>query len=113
MPELQTLLDCAFHWERTAGDRRWMTQPMGGRVATWTWKEAMDEARRMAAHLEALRLPRGSGIAICSKNCAWWILADLAVWMAGHVSVPLYPVLTAATVRYVLEHSQARLLFVG
>jgi long-chain acyl-CoA synthetase len=114
MPELRTLLDCALHWERTAGDRRWLTQPMGGgRLATWTWKEGMDEVRRMAAYLDGLRLPPGSSVALCSKNCAWWILADLAISMAGHVSVPLYPVLTADTVRYVLEHSQATLLFVG
>ena len=32
-------------------------------------------------------------IGILSKNCAWWIMSDLAIWMAGYVSVPLYPTL--------------------
>ena len=40
-------------------------------------------------------------------------MADLATRVAGHVSVPLYPNLTPDAVRHVLEHSQARLLFVG
>ena len=40
-------------------------------------------------------------------------MADWAIWMAGHVSVPLYPTSSAESVRYVLEHSESRLLFVG
>ncbi|MDO8860922.1 AMP-binding protein [Haliea sp. E1-2-M8] len=51
--------------------------------------------------------------ALMSKNCAEWILADLAIWAAGHVSVPLYPNLTSTTVRQIMEHSESRLLFVG
>ncbi len=52
-------------------------------------------------------------MAILSKNCAWWLLADYAIMMAGHVSVPLYPTLTAHTVRQIHEHSESRALFVG
>ena len=48
-----------------------------------------------------------------SKNCAHFIIAELAVWMAGHATVALYPTLNADTVAYILEHSEARLLFVG
>jgi long-chain acyl-CoA synthetase len=41
-------------------------------------------------------------VAILSKNCAWWMMTDLAIWMAGYVSVPLYPTLAADTVRQIL-----------
>ena len=44
----------------------------------------------MAAYLRSLDLPERSQIAIFSKNTAWWVLADLAIWMAGHVSVTLF-----------------------
>ena len=114
--ECKNLLECAFHWESAGADRIWLTQPMGGgddNIKTWTWAEAVGEARRMAAYLKSLDLPERSSIALCSKNCAHWILADLAIWMAGHVSVPLFHVLTADIVAYILEHSEARLLFVG
>ncbi len=33
--------------------------------------------------------------------------------MAGHVSVPLYPTLTAETIGRILEHSEAKLVFIG
>ena len=110
----ETTLQRAFHWESTRPDAIWLTQPMGGGVVREiTWKEAMDEARRMAAHLRSLDFPARSNVGLFSKNSAWWILADLAIWMAGHVSVPLYPTLAADTIREILEHSESRLVFVG
>lgn len=103
-----------YHWERHAADRVAFTQPMGGgRVRELRWAEAAGEARRMAAHLASLNLPPRSHIAILSKNTVWWMLADYAIWMAGHVSVPLYPTLAPDTIRQILEHSGSRLLFVG
>ena len=87
-----------FHWERSAPDRVVLTQPLGGGVVrNYTWAQVMDESRRMAAHLKSLSFEPGSRIAILSKNCAHWLMADFAIWLAGHVSVPLYPTLAAVS----------------
>ncbi len=108
------LLARAAHWEASTPDKVFLTQPHGGGQTTdYTWRQTMDEARRMATHLAGLNLPPRSQIAIAGKNSAHWIMADLAIWMAGHVSVPLYPTLSSETARKILEHSEARLLFVG
>ena len=110
----QLALQRLYHWEKTAPDRVILTQPQGGGVIRdFTWGQAIGEVRRMAAHLRSLGFPPGSRIAILSKNCAHWLLADFAIWMAGHVSVPLYPTLAAGTIRQILEHSESKLLFVG
>lgn len=112
----KTILDWAVHWEKEAPDMLHFVQPMVGgtdTVKTWTFAQASQEARRMAAYIQRLGLPPKSRIAICSKNCAYWIMADWAIWMAGHVSVPIYPVLNAATTGYILEHSDSKVLFVG
>lgn len=91
-----------------------MIQPLGGgQLREYNWYDFQNEALRMAAYLRSLNLAPGSHIALLSKNCAEWIICDLAIWMAGHVSVPLYPTLTSTTVRQILEHSGAPLLFVG
>ena len=108
-----------YHWEKTTPDRMLFTQPYDGaakgtgQVRTWTWKQAADETRRIAAYLKGLNLPPKSPIALISKNTAHWLMTDWAIWMAGHVSVPLYPTLAAETVRQILEHSEAKLLFIG
>jgi len=114
--DCKTLLECAYYWEENDSSRVFFTQPMGGgdaNIKTWTWKEAVGEARKMAAYLKSLDLPEKSNIALCSKNCAHWIIADMAIWMAGHVTIPIFPILTADIVQYTLEHSESKLLFVG
>jgi long-chain acyl-CoA synthetase len=103
-----------WHWERARANHLFLSQPVGGgRLREYSWWQAVDEARRMAAWLLAQGYEPGSRIAIMSKNCAHWIMADFAIWMAGHVSVPLYPTLTAHSVRQVLEHSGACAVFAG
>jgi long-subunit acyl-CoA synthetase (AMP-forming) len=109
-----TPLSCLYHWEKTRPQAVHFTQPIGnGQVIEYTWAQIMDQVRRMAAHLQWLGLPPKSQIALLGKNSAHWIMADWAIWMAGHVTVPLYPTLNAETVRYILEHSESKLLFIG
>jgi long-chain acyl-CoA synthetase len=103
-----------YHWEKTTPDRVALTQPLGGGpVRDYTWRELAEQTRRMAAHIQSLGLPPGSRIALLSKNTAHWLMTDFAIWMAGHISVPLYPTLAAGTIRQILEHSESKLLFVG
>lgn len=110
----RTPLACLYHWERTRPDTVHLTQPVGGgKAVEYTWKQILDQVRRMAAHLQSLNLPPKSNVAILGKNSAHWMMTDWAIWMAGHVSVPLYPTLAADTVRYILTHSEAKVLFVG
>tara|TARA_B100000614_G_scaffold132728_1_gene118277 strand:+ start:820 stop:2484 length:1665 start_codon:yes stop_codon:yes gene_type:complete len=96
------------------GDQVAMVQPLGGdKVRSYTWEEVADEAYRMAGYLQALGVQTGDRVALVSKNCAEWIMADLAIWIAGGVSVPLYPTLVADSVKLILEHSESKILFVG
>ncbi|PSF05767.1 AMP-binding acetyl-CoA synthetase [Marinobacter fuscus] len=107
-------LEMVYHWESSSPDSLYMTQPIGhGKVVEYTWGRAVNEARRMAAYLKSLNLPEKSRIGLISKNCAHWIMTDWAIWMAGHVSVPLYPTLNADTVNYILNHAECDVLFVG
>src|SRR5690348_8853582 len=104
---METQLDGIYRLEKDHPSRVWLTQPMGGgRVVDLTFREAMNEARRIATFLEKKGYPKGSRIALFSKNTAYWIIADIAIWMAGHVTVPLYPTLTAESIRQILEHSE-------
>jgi long-chain acyl-CoA synthetase len=103
-----------YHWVKTKPNEIWFTQPMGnGVIKDYTWAQAYDETARMATYLSSFGWPAGSKVAILSKNCAHWIMSDLAIWMAGYVSVPLYPTLAAETVRQILEHSESKAVFVG
>lgn len=102
-----------YEMERRFPDRIALTQPENGNTRDWTWREVAQEVRMAAAYLRSLNYPPNSRIAILSKNCAHWLIADLAIWMAGHVSVPLYATLSADAVARLLAHSESRLMFVG
>ena len=114
MSDQTTILDRFFQHAKERPDDIYLTQPIGGgKVDDYSFARVLDESKRMAAYLKSLNLPPQSKIAIATKNCVHFFLSDLAIWMAGHVSVALYPTLTHDTVRYILEHSEAKLLFVG
>ncbi len=106
-------LDKFYHWETTTPDSPFLMQPIESKWHEYSFANAGKEIRAIAYALRQLNLPEGSTIAILSKNCAHWIMADLAIWMAGYISVPIYPSLSAPAVRYVLEHCDAKVLFIG
>ncbi len=110
---LKSPLAIFYQWEKEQANNLFMRQPYEGKNIDFTWKETGQEIRKMAQYLINQNLPAGSKIGLVSKNCAWWVMCDLAIMMAGHVSVPIYPNVNATTLNYVLTHSQAKFLFVG
>lgn len=110
---IQTPLEKLYQWTAQNPEKTFLRQPYSGEWIHYSWEKASDEIRRMAAYLRSLNLPPQSKIAIISKNCAHWIMSDLAIMMAGHVSVPLYPTIPADLIRYCLEHCEAKVAFIG
>jgi long-chain acyl-CoA synthetase len=107
-------LPCFYRWEKERAGQIYLTQPTGGgAVQDLSWSEAGNQVRRMASWLQAQGWPAGSRVAIIGKNSAHWILADLAIFMAGHISVPIYPTFNGEALAYILSHSEARACFVG
>ena len=114
MSQPKLMLDYIYDHESAHPDAVYLTQPIGGgQVVDYTWAQTLDQARRMAAHLQSRGMEPGARIAILSKNSAHFIIAELAIWIAGGTTVAIFPTETADTIRYVLEHSGASLLFVG
>ncbi len=110
----RTILDHVFDHESNRSDQVFLSQPVGGgRVIDYTWAQIVDQSRRMARHLQSFNLPPGARIAMLSKNCTHFIMAELAIWMAGGTTVAIFPTETAEIIRFVLQDSGASLLFVG
>lgn len=94
-------------------DQLYLCQPIDRQWRHWTWAEAVDEARRFGAALQRLGLKPGDRVGLISKNCAHWVIADMALLLGGFVSVPIYPTANARTIRQILEHSGAAACIVG
>ena len=114
MSDSRLILEYVYLHERDHPDRVFLTQPHdGGKTIDYTWGQVVDEARRMAAHLREQGVGDGAHVGLLSKNCAHFFIAELAIWMAGGTTVAIFPTEGPDTIRYVLEHSDSKLLFVG
>lgn len=56
---------------------------------------------------------KGDKIALCGRNCAAWACAFLATLTYGAVAVPILHEFTAEQIHNIVNHSEAKLLFVG
>jgi long-chain acyl-CoA synthetase len=113
MQKFHSPLDAFNFWVTNTPNKIYLRQPINRKFIEYTYKEVDTECRKIAAGLKKMNLGSKAHIAILSKNCAHWIMADLAIMMADCVSVPLYPTLDAGTIGQILTHSESKAIFIG
>jgi long-chain acyl-CoA synthetase len=102
-----------YHWEKKFHDRPLLRQPFGDQWEEYSWSEVGQMARKLASGLKAFGLRENAHIGLISKNCREWIIADLAIMMAGYISVPFFPSLKGEELEFLLDFGDVDLLFVG
>ena len=102
-----------YEWEQKLRDRPLLRQPFGDEWEIYTWGEVGQMARKLATGLKSLGLRENAHIGLISKNCREWIIADIAIMMAGYVSVPLFPSLKGEELSFLLDYGDVDLIFVG
>jgi long-chain acyl-CoA synthetase len=79
-----------------------------GAWAQLSWLECHERARQVAAGWLALGVEAGDRVAILASTRPEWVIADLASWMVGAVTVPIYPPSTAEQAAFIVADSGAR-----
>ena len=102
-----------YEWEKKFHDRPFLRQPFGDQWEEYTWAEAGQMARKLATGLKSMGLRENAHIGLISKNCREWIIADMAIMMAGYVSVPFFPSLKGEELGYLLDFGEVDLIFIG
>jgi long-chain acyl-CoA synthetase len=110
---LKTLNEVLYENEKKWADIVYLRQPINDVWHTITWKETLMRARKIATFLKSLGLQKGDRVAILSKNCAEWLIADFAISLGGFISIPLYATQHREMIHYVLEHAEVKAIFVG
>lgn len=110
---VQSPLEMFYRWERETPDQVYLRQPTKLVWQEYTWSEVADQVRRIASFLNSKDYPAGSRIAIWSANSKDWPIADLAIMLSGHISVPIYPGQDIASANYIFNHSEVKLVFAG
>ena len=110
---LKNPVETLLQWAKERPNQVWLNQPINDVWKAYTWAECEVQVRSMATALRNLGLPAGARIAISGRNTAHWFLADIAISMAGYISVGLYPKQSVDAVKYIFEHSETKAVFVG
>lgn len=113
MSEILTPLDAFLYWEKQAPNQIFLKQPINGKYITYTYSEVGIEIRKIATKLKSYNLPNRGHVALLSKNCAHWVMADLAIMISGYVSIPIYPTLNSASINQILVHSESKAIIIG
>ena len=76
-------------------------------------QEFFDRVRDFSLGLGVLGVEHGDRVAIVSDPRPEWVVSDFAILTGGYVSVPIYPTLPAAQMRYILADSSVRVAVVA
>ncbi len=85
----------------------------GGAWRSISHQQVYEDVRRAALGLRGLDVAPGDRVAILSENRPEWLISDFACVMSGAISVPLYPVLPADQIEYLLRDSEVKAIFVS
>lgn len=94
-------------------NKAYLHQPIDRKLKILTWQQVDNSARKVAHGLLLLGLAKGDRVGILSKNCAEWFICDIAIMMAGLVSVPIYATANRKTIKYIIDQSDCKAVFVG
>ena len=72
-----------------------------------------EKIKRIALGLSDLGIKAGDKVAIISENRPEWSLTDLAILSLNAVNVPIYTTQAVEQIRYILEDSGSKMLFIS
>ncbi|HOG06655.1 MAG: AMP-binding protein [Syntrophales bacterium] len=76
-----------------------------------TWGQYGENVRQVAAAILSLELPRGQTVCILGDNRPEWLICHMAIMTAGMRTCGIYPTSSPDEIRYIIDHSEAQLLF--
>ena len=102
-----------YELENLHRDKTFLRQPFGDSWEEYSYGQVGTYARKLATGLKSLGLRKNAHIGLISKNCREWVIADLAIMMAGFISVPFFSNLTSKELKNLIDFGDVDLLIVG
>jgi long-chain acyl-CoA synthetase len=109
--QAQTLPELFFKQVHERGDRLALRYKALGIWHRVSWREYGAQVRKVAAGLLSFGLRRGENVAVLGENRPEWLSCHLGIMSAGGSTCGIYPTSASEQIQYLLNHSEARLLF--
>ncbi|HEY7500676.1 MAG TPA: long-chain fatty acid--CoA ligase [Vicinamibacterales bacterium] len=111
--DVRTIADLPFHVMGRFPKPELVGRCRKGGIDWISSKEFFERVRDLSLGLSALGVAPGDRVVIMAESRPEWLLADLAILTAGAVTVPIYPTLSAAQARYILQDCAAKAAIVS
>ena len=111
--DVKTIADLPFHAAGRFPKPLVIGRCRGDEIVGMSSKEMLERVRDLSLGLGAVGVRAGDRVALISESRPEWLLCDLAIVAAGAVTVPIYPTLSSAQARYIVQDSGARLAIVS
>ncbi len=109
--EIKNVPDAFIRMCRERGDRIAMRNKYLGLWQEFTWSDYLRESTCVAHGLMKLGIQSGDFVGIIGENCPEWLFMDMGIQMAGARTVGIYTTNSWQQVKYILNHSECRVLF--
>lgn len=83
----------------------------GGQWKEHSWSDYFNQVEKVARGLKKVGVNSNDKVCLLSSSCPEWLFICLAVQCLGAYLVPIYPNNTPEQVKYIVQHSEARVLF--
>ena len=112
-PDVRTIADLPHHNMGRFPKPMMIGRCRSGSVDGMSTKELFERIRDLALGFGSLGITTGDRVAIMSESRPEWVMSDMALLALGAAVVPIYPTLSGAQARYILEDAGARLAVVS
>jgi long-chain acyl-CoA synthetase len=111
--QAETIVEILCRRIETDGPRQALGVKRNGQFEWLTWNDLAAHLARVVAALVHLGVQPGDRVVQISENRYEWILADLAIQMAGAIHVPIHAPLTGVQIAWQIRHSGARVVLLS
>lgn len=113
MESKSTLSEVLIHLQNAYQNPCALNEFVNGRWVSTSTQEMLKQIKEIALGLNALGIKRGQKVAILAFPSPLWTIVDIAIILAGGVSVPIFPNISEESLIFEIEQTEARTVFLG
>jgi long-chain acyl-CoA synthetase len=112
-PGVQRLFDIPVYQQAQFPQLACLVAKRAGHWSPLSTAQVVAAIDQVSRGLQARGIGRGDKVAIVAPNCPEWLLADFGIMQLGAVTVPIYPTVTLADYRHILQDAEVKAVFVA
>jgi long-chain acyl-CoA synthetase len=107
------LFDLLYHCSEKFPKEDALAGKENGKWVRYSTEDFVDYAANLSFGLLAMGIQKGDRIGIISNNRPEWNMADMGILQAGGVDVPIYPTISDADLKFIIQDAQLSYVLVS